>query len=540
MWVGNVFLSYTCVYFFRSHACPDRVYGPRVPPHAAVVCGGLKGIFHCKAMRVRVVATGEDVSLAEFERLAGRGSRAPRWRSSIRVVKRDGTLGETLGDWMEDVGLQEREERERRRLLSAAYRHNGAGGAQGAGTLRRAVGRSFHHRMDCSCHICRGRRSKQGGQEAVYKPVPAGYTDPRALGAQGGSDSEAEAERGPWIRSGKRSFLRATGQHIGGAHCHPMASVPRSRCLTGKELEDLGYVEPREEEEEEEGAPAPAVVIEVRDAGHSEPGVGPEGAAVPPAPLDAPSEPVPAPVPEPAPVPAPTPASLPGVGSALPEQLLRQPLPSAPPPASLLPHELAGSADLTQVPSAPSPTEDALASAARGPVVDERVAAALAARRANAMSITERWALMQRLENRRVTFGKSGIHGWGLMAREFIPADTMLIDYRGDVIRKPLADKREAQYKASHKDCYLFTSSDEFVVDATDVGSIARFCNHSCSPSLYTKIFEVNGASRLVFITKADVPAGQELTYDYRFEREEGLNRIPCQCGAPTCKRYIN
>lgn len=166
--------------------------------------------------------------------------------------------------------------------------------------------------------------------------------------------------------------------------------------------------------------------------------------------------------------------------------------------------------------------------------------ALVAARRNAALTLGERISLMTTLEPRRVTFGKSGIHGWGLMAREFIPADTMIIDYRGDSIRKPLADKRERLYKACGKDCYLFAASDEFVVDATDVGCIARFCNHSCAPCLYTKILEVGGRQRLVFITREDIPPGRELTYDYRFERTEGPDRIPCQCGAPSCRRYID
>lgn len=95
-------------------------------------------------------------------------------------------------------------------------------------------------------------------------------------------------------------------------------------------------------------------------------------------------------------------------------------------------------------------------------------------------------------------------------------------------------------YHECGKDCYLFTANDEIIIDATDMGCIARFCNHSCQPSLYTKIVKVDGRSRLLFITKTDIFPGQELTYDYRFERDEGPNRIPCQCGAPKCRGFMN
>ena len=35
--------------------------------------------------------------------------------------------------------------------------------------------------------------------------------------------------------------------------------------------------------------------------------------------------------------------------------------------------------------------------------------------------------------------------------------------------------------------------------------------------------------------------AGEELTYDYKFKTEEGAPvRIPCKCGADSCRLYLN
>jgi hypothetical protein len=53
----------------------------------------------------------------------------------------------------------------------------------------------------------------------------------------------------------------------------------------------------------------------------------------------------------------------------------------------------------------------------------------------------------QTLEPRRITFGKSGIHGWGIFARRPIPADSMVTEFRGQLIRGILADVREAEYR---------------------------------------------------------------------------------------------
>ena len=80
---------------------------------------------------------------------------------------------------------------------------------------------------------------------------------------------------------------------------------------------------------------------------------------------------------------------------------------------------------------------------------------------------------------------QSGIHGWGLFARRPIRADTMVIEYRGERVRRTVADARERRYRAAGKDCYLFNVDDEIVVDATQRGTIGRFTVRACSFSLH-------------------------------------------------------
>lgn len=144
-------------------------------------------------------------------------------------------------------------------------------------------------------------------------------------------------------------------------------------------------------------------------------------------------------------------------------------------------------------------------------------------------------------EFEKVAFGKSGIHGWGLFARIPIRQDTMVIEFRGQVVRRTVADAREKRYLAQGTDCYMFNLDEDVVIDATQCGTVARFTNHSCNPCLYTKIIACDGESKLAFFARTDISPGQELTYDYRFHKaEDDEEKIPCRCGAKNCMRFLN
>ncbi|CAF4552163.1 unnamed protein product, partial [Rotaria magnacalcarata] len=56
------------------------------------------------------------------------------------------------------------------------------------------------------------------------------------------------------------------------------------------------------------------------------------------------------------------------------------------------------------------------------------------------------------------------------------------------------------------------------VIDAYRMGSIARFANHSCSPNCEFQKWTVDGLQRMCMFSLRPIKAGEELTYDYNFE----------------------
>ncbi|TVY75801.1 H3 lysine-4 specific histone-lysine N-methyltransferase [Lachnellula suecica] len=141
-----------------------------------------------------------------------------------------------------------------------------------------------------------------------------------------------------------------------------------------------------------------------------------------------------------------------------------------------------------------------------------------------------------------VKFARSAIHNWGLYAMENIPVNDMIIEYVGEKVRQQVADLREIRYlKSGIGSSYLFRIDENTVVDATKKGGIARFINHSCMPNCTAKIITVEKSKRIVIYALRDIKMNEELTYDYKFEREIGsTDRIPCLCGTVACKGFLN
>jgi len=138
-----------------------------------------------------------------------------------------------------------------------------------------------------------------------------------------------------------------------------------------------------------------------------------------------------------------------------------------------------------------------------------------------------------------VRLGRSGVHGFGLFARDFIPEGTRLIEYVGERITKAEAERREekrlARLAAGGDGCvYVFELNQRHDIDGNVSWNPARRINHSCGPNCETQ----NIRGRIWVVALRDIAPGEELNYDYGFDYSEWQDHRCC-CGAGACVGYI-
>ncbi|GLT47147.1 hypothetical protein SLA2020_208610 [Shorea laevis] len=158
----------------------------------------------------------------------------------------------------------------------------------------------------------------------------------------------------------------------------------------------------------------------------------------------------------------------------------------------------------------------------------------------NILSVADKYKYMRETFRKRLAFGKSGIHGFGIFAKHPHRAGDMVIEYTGELVRPSIADRREHLIYNSlvGAGTYMFRIDAERVIDATRAGSIAHLINHSCEPNCYSRLITVNGDEHVIIFAKRDIKRWEELTYDYRFFSID--ERLACYCGFPSCQGVVN
>jgi SET domain-containing protein len=113
----------------------------------------------------------------------------------------------------------------------------------------------------------------------------------------------------------------------------------------------------------------------------------------------------------------------------------------------------------------------------------------------------------------------TGAKGHGLFCTSPLHRGQFVIEYVGEVVCGSEKERRIALY-ANSPHFYLMALRGDDSIDATRRGNMSRFINHSCAPNCETQKWEVAGKPCVGLFALTDIPAGTELTFDYKSARQ--------------------
>jgi hypothetical protein len=157
--------------------------------------------------------------------------------------------------------------------------------------------------------------------------------------------------------------------------------------------------------------------------------------------------------------------------------------------------------------------------------------------------------------------------GWGVRSRVRLTAGTFVCEYTGNLLldsdaeaaglevddsylfnldgeEKGQVSKRQRTGSAANVSASQQTAKNpELAVDASSIGSVARFVNHCCEPNLFVQSVFIEYSRRvhrIALFAARDIEPYEELTYDYGYVvgSVEGKT-LRCLCGAPSCRGYL-
>jgi len=117
----------------------------------------------------------------------------------------------------------------------------------------------------------------------------------------------------------------------------------------------------------------------------------------------------------------------------------------------------------------------------------------------------------------------------GGYARKFIPRETYIIQYVGELI-----SKEESERRCEEDNRYIFTYDDTHDLDGSVDWNLARWINHGCEANCET----IDDEGRIWIAAVRDIQPGEELTFNYCYDLDDYRDH-PCQCGSSNCVGYI-
>jgi hypothetical protein len=155
--------------------------------------------------------------------------------------------------------------------------------------------------------------------------------------------------------------------------------------------------------------------------------------------------------------------------------------------------------------------------------------------------------VFRRRKYARVKTVRTPDKGIGLICTAPIKRGDFVIEYTGEVITEQECFKRmsasardddDDDDESKRRHFYYLNIESGVTIDAGASGNPSRFINHSCDPNCETQKWHSRGLPVMGLFAKRDIPAGTELTFDYRWE-PIGDKQLVCRCGAKSCRGLL-
>jgi histone-lysine N-methyltransferase SETD2 len=145
---------------------------------------------------------------------------------------------------------------------------------------------------------------------------------------------------------------------------------------------------------------------------------------------------------------------------------------------------------------------------------------------------------IQRREWKKLSVFDAGLKGRGLLAEEACSPGDFVVEYVGVAVRREYLDRLFAEYK-SERMLYIMALDGGVYIDARNRGGVARYINHSCEPNCRVDRWKVRGVLRACVFAVRHIEEGEELSFDYQWDRKRGRALTKCYCGSAKCRGTI-
>lgn len=136
--------------------------------------------------------------------------------------------------------------------------------------------------------------------------------------------------------------------------------------------------------------------------------------------------------------------------------------------------------------------------------------------------------------------------GYGVFATNLIKKHAFVLEYEGQLLSETEGEEVETVYEKAGKGCFIYFFQHEkktLCVDATNSGQLGKFVNDSPKGNCIMRKDIVDGKPHLCLYATKDIPAGEELRYNYGYRglwwRKEKDCQKPRRLSSSTLKQVV-